>query len=230
LRSTSGIRILCVIVSLGDCEKTLQSIKDQTIQPTKIVIADKSYPQFRFVGERVGMAMRDALSREKLDNYTHILRVDGDTILPKDHVKYCLRKNADLVGDGGYAQLLKVSAFKDLFNCEYPVDFAADSCLSWAVIYSNKHTFHKGKKPILPPPRKYPMQAWLEYGAARHRFGYSLFRTLAAFRNYRSTTFVGFKIIWAILGYLQAKAQHQKQHEFVKLKKTRICARKRDYI
>ncbi|UCC58204.1 MAG: glycosyltransferase family 2 protein [Candidatus Bathyarchaeum sp.] len=225
-----GTKILCVIVSTGDYEKTLQSIKDQTVQPEKIVIADKPYPQFRFVGERVGMAMRDALSREKLDNYTHILRVDGDTILQKDHVQHSLSKNVDLVGGGGYAQLLKVSAFKDLFNCDYPVDFAEDSCLSWAVIYSNKHTFHKGKKPILPSPKKYPIQSWLEYGAARNRFGYSLFRTLAAFRNYRSTTFVGFKIIWVILGYLLAKAQRQKQHSFVKLKKTRIHARKRDYI
>ncbi len=226
----SGIEILCVIVSPGGYEKTLQSVKDQTVQPKKIVIADKPYPQFRFVGERVGMAMRDALSRENLDDYTHILRVDGDTILSKDHIEHSLSKNADLVGDGGYSQLLKVSAFKDLFNCVYPIAFAADSCLSWAVIYSNKHTFHKGKKPILPPPKKYPIQSWLEYGACRHRFGYSLFRTLAAFRNYRSTTFVGFKIVWVMLGYLLAKAQHQKQHNFVKLKQTRIYARKRDYI
>jgi hypothetical protein len=226
----SGIKILCVIVSLCGYEKTLQSIKDQTVQPKKIVIADKPYPQFRFVGERVGMAMRNALSREKLDNYTHILRVDGDTILPKDYIQHSLSKNADLVGRGGYAQLLKVSAFKDLFNCVYPIDFAADSCLSWAVIYSNKHTFHKGKKPILPSPKKYPIQSWLEYGACRQRFGYSIFKTLAAFRNYRSTTFVGFKIVWVILGYLRAKIQHQKQHNFVKLKQTRIYTRKRDYV
>jgi hypothetical protein len=226
----SGNKILCVIVSDCGCEKTLQSVKDQTIQPEKIVIADKLYPQFRFIGERVGMAMRDALSGENLDNYTHVLRVDGDTILPNDHIQYALNKNADLVGDGGYAQLLRVSAFKDLFNGVYPVDFAEDSCISWAVIYSNKHTFHKGKKPILPSPKKYPIKSWLEYGACRHRFGYSILRTMAAFRNYRSTTFVGFKIVWIMLGYLLAKAQHQNQHDFVKLKQTRIYARKRDYI
>ncbi len=226
----SGVKILCVIVSLAGYEKTLQSVKDQTIQPVKIVIANKPFPQFRFTGERAGMAIRDALLKEKLEDYTHLLRVDGDTILPKDYIEHSLSKNVDLVGIGGYAQLLRVSAFKDLFDCVYPIDFAEDSCLSWAVIYSNKHTFDKGKKPILPPPKKYPMKTWFEYGACRHRFGYSLFRTMAAFRNYRSTTFVGLKVVWVIMGYLRARAQNQKKHDFVKLKKTRIYARKRDYI
>ena len=226
----SGVKILCVIVSLDGYEKTLQSVKDQTVQPVKIVIADKPFPQFRFVGERVGMAMRDVLLKEKLDEYTHILRVDGDTILPKNYVKYSLSKNVDLVGMGGYAQLLRVSAFEDLFDCIYPIDFAEDSCLSWAVIYSNRHTFDKGKKPVLPPQKKYPVQSWLEYGACRYRFGYSFFRTLASFRNYRSTTFVGFKVLWVIMGYLWAITQQQKKHDFVELKKTRIYSRKRDYI
>jgi hypothetical protein len=226
----SGVKILCVIVSLGECEETLQSVKNQTVQPFKIVVANKSFPQFKFVGERAGMAIRDVLSKEKLEDYTHILRVDGDTLLPKDYIEHSLSKNVDLVGGGGYAQLLRVSAFKDLFDCMYPVDFAEDSCLSWAVIYSNKHTFDRGKTPILPPPKKYPVQSWLEYGACRHRFGYSLFRTLAAFRNHRSTTFVGLKIMWVFMGYLRAKIQNQKKHNFVELKQTRIYARKRDYI
>jgi hypothetical protein len=225
----SGVKILCIIVSLGGYEKTLQSVKNQTVQPVKIVVADKPFPQFRFAGERAGMAMRDVLSREKLDDYTHILRVDGDTVLPKDFIEHSLNKNVDLVG-WGYAQLLRVSAFMNLFNGVYPVDFAEDSCLSLAVIYSNKHTFDRGKKPILPPPRKYPVQSWLEYGACRYRLGYSLLRTLAAFRNYRSTTFVGLKIVWVFMGYLRAKIQHQKKQNFVNLKQTRIYARKRDYL
>lgn len=226
----SGVEIICVIVSLGGYEKTLQSVKNQNVQPAKIVIADKPFPQFRFAGERAGMALRDILLKEKLDDYTHILRVDGDTILPENYIEHSLSKNVDLVGMGGYAQLIRISAFKDLFDCLYPIDFAEDSCLSWAVIYSNKHTFDKGKTPILPPPKKYPVEAWFEYGACRYRFGYSLFRTLAAFRNYRSTTFVGLKVVWVIMGYLRARAQHQKKHDFVKLKKTRNYARKRDYI
>jgi hypothetical protein len=225
-----GAKILCVIVSLVGYQKTFQSVKDQTVQPDKIVIANKPFPQFRFVGERAGMAIRDVLLKEKLDDYTHILRVDGDTILPKDYIEHSLSKNVDLVGMGGYAQLLRVSAFKDLFGCVYPIDFAEDSCLAWAVIYSNKHTFDKGKTPILPPSKKYPVQAWLEYGACRYRFGYSLFRTFAAFRNFRSTTFVGLKIVWVIMGYLRARTQHQKKHDFVKLKKTRVYTRKSDYI
>ena len=174
--------------------------------------------------------MREALSKEKLENYTHILRVDGDTTLPKDYIEHSLNLNTDLVGSVGYAQLLKVSAFQDLFNCEYPIDFSEDSCLAFAIIYSNKHVFHKGKKPNLPPPKKYSKDSWIEYGTCRHRLGYSFLRTLAAFKNHRSTTFVGLNIFWVVIGYFLAKAQRQKKHEFVKLKKTRIYARKRDYI
>lgn len=225
-----GARILCIVVSLGGYEKTLESICEQTEVPERIVVADKVFPQ-RFVGERAGMAMRDALSREDLDGFTHLLRVDGDVTFPrKTFIEEALARDVDLVGQGGFFQLLRVSAFKDLFDCIYPVDFCEDSCISWAVIWSNKHSFHKGDRPCLPPPRKYTFEAWMEYGAARYRFDYSFFRMLAAFRNYRSTTFVGFKVILVVMGYLRAKALRQKKHCFCELKKSRIYARKRDFI
>ena len=87
-----GTKILCVIVSLGGYENTLQSVKDQTIHPNKIVIADKPFPQFKYAGERAAMAMRDALSKEALDEFTHILRVDGDTVLQRDYIEHSLQK------------------------------------------------------------------------------------------------------------------------------------------
>ena len=82
--------------------------------------------------------MRDALSKEKLDDFTHVLRVDGDVILPKRFIEAALNLNVDLVGRAGYAQMITTKAFKELFDNMYPVSFAEDSVLSHTVISSKK--------------------------------------------------------------------------------------------
>lgn len=211
----SGRRILCIVVSLGGHEKTIESIKHQTFPVSKIVVADKRFPQFRYVGERAGMAMRDALSKERLEDFTHILRVDGDTLLPRKFVEESLKPNADLVGCGGYAQLLKVSAFQDLFGGIYPVDFAEDTVLAQAIILSPKHVYHRYVvHPIRPAPKKYPITSWIKTGEARYRIGISFLLTCLSFRDYRSSTPVGFKAILIVMGFLSAKIRGAKQYPF----------------
>jgi len=216
LKGMSGPRILCVVVSLGGHDNTVDSIKNQTCPISKLVIADKPFPQFRYVGERVGMAMRDALSKIRLDDFTHILRVDDDTILPKNFVEESLKLNADLVGCGGFAQLLKTSAFKDLFGNIYPVDFAEDTVLSQAVIRSPKHVYSKYVvNPIIPPPKKYPISSYIANGEARYRIGIPFLLTCLSFRDHRSSNLVGFKSILIIMGYLRAKIRKYEQYPFV---------------
>jgi hypothetical protein len=212
----SGRRILCVVVSLGGYEKTVESIKDQTFPVSKIVVADKPFPQFRYVGERAGMAMRDALSKECLGNFTHILRVDGDTILPRNFVDESIKLDADLVGCGGYSQLLSMSAFKDLFGCIYPVDFAEDTVVSQEVIHSEKHVYKKYVvHPLRPAPKKYSLNSWIRNGEARYRTGVSFPLTCLSFRDSRSSTLVGFKAILIIMGFLCAKIRGAKRYSFV---------------
>jgi hypothetical protein len=211
----SGVRILCVVVSLGGYEKTVESIKQQTVPVSKLVVADNPFPQFRYVGERAGMAMRKALSQECLENFTYILRVDGDTLLPRNFVEESLKLNADLVGCGGYAQLLKVSAFQDLFDGVYPVDFAEDTVISQAVILSQNHIYRRYVvQPIRPAPRKYPITSWIRSGEARYKIGISFLLTCLSFRDRRSSTLVGFKSILIIIGFLSAKIRGAKQYSF----------------
>jgi hypothetical protein len=204
----SGHKVLCVVVTLGGYGRTVESVKQQTYPVSKLVIANEPFPQFQSVGERTGMAMRNALSKERLDDFTHILRVDGDTILPKNFVEESLKLNADLVGCGGYAQLLKNSAFKQLFNNTYPVDFAEDTVLAEAVIRSPRHVYSKYVvKPITPAPIKYPITSWIKNGEFRYKTGMSFLLTCLSFRDYRSSTLVGFKSVLIIMGFLRAKVR-----------------------
>jgi hypothetical protein len=152
------------------------------------------------------MAMRNALAKEQLDDFSYILRVDGDTILPKNFVEESLKLNADLVGCGGYAQLLKTSTFKELFDNVYPVDFAEDTVLTEAVIRSPNHSYSKYVvKPITPAPKKYPLSSWIKNGEFRYRIGMPFLPTCLSFRDRRSSTLVGFNSVLIIMGFLRAK-------------------------
>jgi hypothetical protein len=147
---------------------------------------------------------------------SQILRVDGDTVLPQNFIEESLKLNADLIGCGGYPQLLKVAAFKDLFDYVYPVDFAEDTVLSQAVILSSNHVYKKYVvQPIRPPPRKYPLALWIKNGESRYRTGIPFPYTCLSFRDRRSTTFVGFKAILIIMGFLRAKMRRMPQYSFV---------------
>ena len=150
--------------------------------------------------------MRNALAKEELDSFGYILRVDGDTILPKNFVEESLKLNADLVGCGGYAQLLKMSTFKDLFDNVYPVGFAEDTVLTQAVIRSPHHIYSKyAVKPITPAPKKYPLSSWIKNGEFRCKIGVPFLLTCLSFRDRRSSTLVGFNSILIIMGFLRAK-------------------------
>lgn len=216
MKSLYGTKILCIVVSLGAAEKTIESIHTQTIEPLKIVFANKKY-NFRYVGERAGSAMRDALSKENLDDFTHVLRVDGDVTLPKRFIEAALNLDADLVGRSGYAQMITTKAFKELFDNRYPVACAEDSVLSHTVIASNKYTFAEPPiKPILPEPKKYSKDAWEKSGEEYYKLGYSVLGVLFTFKNHRSTTPVGFNVFHIIKGWLKAFVQKQEVHEFAK--------------
>ena len=102
-----------------------------------------------------------------------------------------MKLNVDLVGCGGSAQLLKVSAFKDPFGCIYPVDFAEDTVLSQAVIFSPNHVYSRyAVQPMKPLPKKYSITSWIRNGEARYRTGIPFSYTCLSFRDRRSSTFV----------------------------------------
>ena len=223
------IKILCVLVSLGGFEETLKSIRSQTVQPAKIVIADKPYPEFKFVGERAGMAVRKVLKNEPLNKYSHFLRVDGDVFLPPTFIEESVKLGADLVG-WGYAQLMTISSFLELFGGVYPVFFAEDSVLVQKIRYSCKHSFAQYVvKPILPQATKYRREKYVETGKACYMLGFSLFHVMVFFKNRRSRTLVGFNVVYVVAGWLLFFVRHAPKFDFAN-KKNRAHSRLRDWI
>ncbi len=218
MKSMCGPKVLCVVVSLDHPAATLQSIFNQTVKPSKVVVAHKSYSQYRYVGERVGRAINHVLSYENLGDYTYLLRVDGDTVLPRDFLEKMLQLNVDLAGYGGYAQLLRMPTFLEAFKGVYPQVFGEDS-----VVHHTIHELgynHRGYivEPIKPASKKYPADVWVQNGVLKYRLGYSLPMVLRSVKDYRSATLVGFNVVFLFAGYCLAYFRRLKKFWFVKEK------------
>ena len=129
------VKILTVIPVLNRySEKTIESLLEQTIKPSKIIVAAghpsiceecsshgiECYfvkPNFtEHTGIRMTKAMNFALKFLNLNDYDFILKVDDDVVLPPNFIERCLKLDADCVGGSGCAQMFKINTFIDLFN------------------------------------------------------------------------------------------------------------------
>ncbi len=150
------MKIIAVIPTLNDDPtETIRSIISQSVRVSKIlaVIGSKSLydklvtklepteyvyvkPDFsQPLGKRVAVAINTALAKEALEEYNYILKVDAETILPRDFVKENLKNLPDFIGSGGSAMLFKTSAFLKAFGGKYPEVFADDTYLASKFLY-----------------------------------------------------------------------------------------------
>jgi hypothetical protein len=150
------MKIIAVIPTLNDDPtETIQSIISQSVGVSKIlaVIGSKSLynklgtkleraeyvyvkPNFsQPLGKRVAAAINTALAKEALEEYDYILKVDAETILPRDFVRENLKNLPDFIGSGGSAMLFKTSAFLKALGGKYPEVFADDTYLASKFLY-----------------------------------------------------------------------------------------------
>lgn len=120
--------ILAILVSEGPAPETLQSLQNQTVRIDRVVLADRTFPDRR-AGIRVAKAINCELDRLDLAEFDWLLRVDGDTILPPDWLERSMASGADVVGRGGYALLVKMSAFMAA-GARFPVVEPEDALLN----------------------------------------------------------------------------------------------------
>lgn len=122
---TIATGVLAIIASNEPSGPTRQSLESQTIAPARIVVADRTFND-RIVGVRIAKAINTAIDNLDLAEFDWFLRVDGDMILPPEWVEKSLASGADVVGRGGYALLIRMSAFVAL-GSHWPIIAPEDS-------------------------------------------------------------------------------------------------------
>lgn len=119
-------RVLALIASNEPSERIRRNLETQTLPPTKILLADRTFKD-KFVGTRVTRALNEAISSVDLGAFDWIMRVDCDVILPDRWIERSVGSGADVVGRAGYAMLIRMSAFRRLDSGRFPFITKEDS-------------------------------------------------------------------------------------------------------
>jgi hypothetical protein len=149
-------RVLCVVPSLPENLKTetIRSILNQTYPIEMLVFLPKKVNEPRIIA-RVTKVLNDGLSHLRLENFDYLLRIDGDTVIPRNFLEENIREQADCCGRTGNAMLIKVSTFLRLMggrlnplsdDAYLGLKFMAEgaSVISWKVKASHQSIVHSG--------------------------------------------------------------------------------------
>jgi glycosyltransferase involved in cell wall biosynthesis len=221
------VKIVVVIPTLDeDTSKTIRSIQDQTVKASKILVAvgsKKLYerlstgksagvqyfyvqPDFRQpLGKRVAIALNTILAKANIREYDYILKVDADATLPKHFIEENLKENADCLGGSGYAMLITVSAFLEVFNGKFAEVAADDTYLGLA--FRRRGYLVKGWRvpPMLRKKRPHSYRWYLTRGAEMYKMGYEPIHVLERLRGDRRGVLYS-------LGYISAMFKRAEQY------------------
>ncbi|MDA4112122.1 MAG: glycosyltransferase family 2 protein [Thaumarchaeota archaeon] len=186
------MRVLSIVFSNEDYERTVASLRNQTV-PNDEIIASKTYPDKEH-HVRVMRAVNDVLATVNLDNYDYILITAGDVVFPRDFLERCIKTNADVFGPGD-ALLFKRDAFKKLGD-KFPNIPTTDTYITFLAmekglkVKSANRMIHRLRR---VGELRSPI-AYLEYGKQAYRLGYEpihmLFTSLNASVEFRNPKFL----------------------------------------
>ncbi|MCQ5341411.1 MAG: glycosyltransferase family 2 protein [Candidatus Methanomethylicia archaeon] len=220
------IKILAIIPVLNRYPKeTIKSLLNQTIKPSRIIIAAGSSsvcqeckihgidciyvkPNFyEHVGIRMTKAMNIALQSVNINNYDYILKLDDDVILPPKFIEMCIKENADCVGGSGCAQLFKVSTFIKLFNGRFPEVVSEDTYREFAILATGRKLVKWPIEPIYFIKKKHSWRYYYEIGYNRYKLGYDFIHILFHLRH-------GINYVFYLIGYISALIHREKKYSF----------------
>lgn len=224
-------KIVAVIPTLrDDPSKTIESILQQTVKVSKIVVVTGSPELSRSLscqgsdiveiiyvkpnmddplGKRIATALNIALHRVSLEEYDYILRVDADTTLPSYFIEKNLKANADYIGKAGYAMLLKASSFLKVFSGKFAEVGAEDSYVGLKLLYQG----YQVKQWLCPPVlmrksgQHHSYRYYLTRGIEMYRLGYEPIHVLETLRR-------DLRNIFCIFGYALAVLKRVDHYEF----------------
>jgi hypothetical protein len=168
------LKILCLVPTLledsdSDC---LASIQRQTVSVDHIELVTQRVQGGTFP-ERVSYVLNKALEKFTLENYDFLLRVDGDTVLPKDFVEKGIAAECDLYGTIGYAKLIRVQPFLRCMNGRF-FRFSNDMYIPHCFV---AHGFKVCRGDFSKVKTRNKLHSWMYYyviGSNYYRLGYTI--------------------------------------------------------
>lgn len=145
--------------------------------PNNIIVPVKGdWPLPARIGYSFNVALTCVLrgDQRRLFEYTHLFKVDGDTVLPEDYLENLLRKHAPVAGAGS-ALLISVPFFVVVMGGKYPVNYCDDGYISSLSIALGAWPpkYDGGGKLKIPPVRLIPEREYA-YGIEYYKWGMPL--------------------------------------------------------
>jgi len=234
------MKIIAIVHTLrDDPTETVQSIINQSVQVAKIlvVVGSKSLydklacantgsveyfylkPNFsQPLGKRVGAAINFAFSKQVLQEYDYILKVDAEVILPADFIKINLTNMPDFIGTGGSAMLFKTYAFLKAVGGKYPEVFADDTYLGSKFLYEG-FTYKRWLcDPQFKSRRKghHSYKHELERGVEWYKLGYEPIHVLDYLRQFTfqlPKRVLNVDLIFPVIGYFWGAFKNVDRYE-----------------
>jgi len=202
------MKILCVIPVLpGDLnEGTIESILKQTVPVTEILITSRR-TRGKTVSQRVSRNLNLGLAGVELACYDYLLRVDGDTVLPRNFVEENLRDKPDLCGSAGCAMLIKTEPFLRVMGGKFHSE-SDDSYTGYAFMRAGCRVMDWKVKPkmLRPPGNYHGPRYFLDRGRFMWCLGYEPLHVLASFRWQTRN-------VIAVFGYFAALLRREKKFD-----------------
>ena len=218
------MKILCLVPSLPgdlhfDCKK---SIASQTISIDKTLFIFNQY-NGGTLASRVSRALNYGLDRVNLVEYDYILRVDADTVLTPDFLEKSLVGQPDLVGNGGYALLIKVKPFLELMGGKFH-PLSDDSYLIFKFKMEGKRVRAINDYLLETRLHKHSKKDALFMGEIFYRIGYEpihmfgfIFTKYLHSRNVNRRfegDAIGYNVWWIVAGYMVTFLRHEPKFDF----------------
>ena len=221
------LRVLGVCPTLyDDPTETLQSLQEQSVKPSRTIIAvgsrelfENLRTQFECIyakpreedsfGIRIARALNSVLDTVDLNDFDYIIRVDADVILPANFIEASVALRADIVGEFGDAMLIAIRAFRKHLEGRFPLTIAEDTYTAyklksvgcrladWSVVPIVKRTPGKGK----------PWSFFCARGIEMYKLGFEPFHVVASL-------LLDIRNSFAISTYFISLLRHRGKYEF----------------
>jgi glycosyltransferase involved in cell wall biosynthesis len=223
-------RILALVPTLVDDPSfAVESLRKQTTRVDRVIVACGSKeladsiqsdgfvnalyvkPRMQGWGEGIAEALNACLATVNLGDFDYIVRLDADTQIPANFISDSMGLNADLVGEAGFAMLIRMEPFVEVAGGRFECVLAEDTYLAFKL-----KAFGKRVVPwvVLPELSRVsgsnkPWQFFIRRGAEMYRLGFEPFHVVGNIGIQPSN-------VLAVVGYIAAAATQTRRYDFAR--------------
>ena len=202
------MKILCIVPALPNdlSPETVASIHNQTVPIDNLLIVSEKIVEDISFPAKISKALNNALANINLENFDYILRVDGDTVIPRNFVEANLKDHPHVAGDGD-AMLLHVPSFLSIMGGRF-FDEQDDTYIRFRFAKEGLRSTDLKVQPL--SRRKFGVKHdytyFVERGEIFYRFGYEPLHVFAK-------VLLDVRNVFLVFGYLKAALLRYKRFD-----------------